>query len=592
VSADTWRLEDIYPDSAAWEREMAALSQRPAELAGFRGRLAVGPGMLVECLAAYHDTLKQLYRASSYASMRHHEDTRIGDTAELEQRARMVGTAIAEAASFIDPEILAIGEETVRGWIAATPELSDYAHGLDDLLRRAPHTLSPTEEEIVATAGLITDAPYSVYGMLANADLPWPTIQLSDGAEVRLDQSEYARLRTSSNRPDREAVFRSFWGTWSGYTRTFGATLYAQVKKDLFNARVRKYPSSLAAALDGDRIPQTVYRTLVRESNAGLPVLHRYFGLRARMLGLDRLEYFDIYPPLVTSDRKFGIDEAKSVVLEAVDVLGPEARSVIANGFGDRWMDVYPRPGKRSGAYMSGHVYDVHPYVLMNFTDDFRSVSTLAHEWGHALHSCLANRTQPFANAGYSIFTAEVASTFVEALLLDRMLSHAATKQERIFFLGHALEGLRGTFFRQTMFAEFELAIHEAVEQGEALSGDRLTAMYADLVRRYHGHDAQVVNVDDEFTVEWAYIPHFYYNFYVYQYATSVAASALLAEQVLSGDEGASRRFLDLLRAGGSDYAYDLMVGAGVDLAEADPYRALLRRMEGIMDEIETLLDD
>ena len=592
MSADNWRLEDIYADASAWESEMSALAAAPKRLARFRGRLAEGPGTLLECLAAYYETLKQLYRASSYASMRYHEDTRVGDTAELEQRARMVGTAISEAASFIDPEILAIGEPTVRAWIASTPDLAEYAHGLDDLLRRAEHTLSPSEEEIVATAGLITDAPYAVYGMLANADLPWPTVRLADGSEVRLDQSEYARLRTSSNRSDREAVFRSFWGTWSDYARTFGATLYAQVKKDLFRARVRKYPNSLSAALDGDRIPEGVYRALVREANAGLPVLYRYFRLRARMLGLERLEYFDIYPPLVTSEKQFGIDEAKSIVLEAVQILGPDATSVLEKGFSDRWMDVYPRPGKRPGAYMNGHVYDVHPYVLMNYTDDFRSVSTLAHEWGHALHSSLANESQPFPGAGYSIFTAEVASTFVEALLLDRMLSRAETKQERIFFLGHALEGLRGTFFRQTMFAEFELAIHEAVEGGEALSGDRLTAMYAELVRRYHGQEEGVVNVDDAFTAEWAYIPHFYYDFYVYQYATSVAASALLAEQVLAGDEAASRRFLDLLRAGGSDYAYDLMVRAGIDLAEPEPYRALLRRMEGIMDEIEALLDE
>jgi oligoendopeptidase F len=590
VSEDTWRLEDIYADVAEWEREMAALSAVPDELARYRARLAEGAEILVECLTAYHEAVKRLYRVSSYASMRYHEDTRVGQTAELEQRARMVGTAISEAASFIDPEILAIGEETVRAWIASTPGLSMYAHGLDDLLRRAEHTLSPSEEEIVATAGLITDTPYSVYGMLANADLPWPTLRLSDGSDVRLDQSEYARLRTTSNRDDREAVFRSFWGTWSDYTRTFGATLYAQVKKDLFKARVRKYPNTLCAALDGDRIPEAVYRALVRESNEGLPVLHRYFRLRARMLGIERMEYFDIYPPLVTSDRRFEIEEAKSILLETVEILGPGATSVIETGFADRWMDVYPRPGKRPGAYMSGHVYDVHPFVLLNFTDDFRSVSTLAHEWGHALHSSLANESQPFATAGYSIFTAEVASTFVEALLLNRMLARSETSEERIYYLGQALEGLRGTFFRQTMFAEFELAIHESVERGEALSGDRLTAMYADLIRRYHGQEEGVVNVDDAFTVEWAYIPHFYYNFYVYQYATSVAASALLAEQVLAGDEGATRRFLELLRAGGSDYAYDLMVRAGVDLAKPEPYRALLRRMEAIMDEIEVLL--
>ena len=590
MSVDRWRLEDIYPDRSDWEADLAELAKLPERISAFRGRLAEGPGVLVECLDSYYDGLRRLYRASSYASMRYHEDTRVGETAEMEQRARLVGTALSEAASFVDPEILEIGETTVRSWVEEFAPLKVYAHGLDDLLRRAAHTLSPAEEEIVATAGLITDAPYSVYGMLANADMPWPTVVLSDGSEERLDQSAYARLRASSIREDREIVFEAFWTRWQEYARTFGATLYGQVKRDLFRARVRKYPSSLAAALNSDHIPERVYRTLIEEANAGLPVLHRYFRLRARLLGIDQLAYFDIYPPLVKTDRRFDIDEARTIVLEAVEPLGPEAIEIIQQGFDGRWMDVYPRPGKRPGAYMNGHVYDVHPYVLMNFTDDYRSVSTLAHEWGHALHSSLANRSQDFVNAGYSIFTAEVASTFIEALLLDRMLKRSETDDERIFFLGHALEGLRGTFFRQTMFAEYELAIHEVVEGGEALSGDRLTAMYGELVRRYHGHDAGVVDIDGTYTVEWAYIPHFYYNFYVYQYATSVAASALMAEQLLAGDSGAGGRFLDLLRAGGSDYPYELMVRAGVDLGNPEPYRALLRRMEMIMDEIEALL--
>jgi oligoendopeptidase F len=363
------------------------------------------------------------------------------------------------------------------------------------------------------------------------------------------------------------------------------------VKRDLFHARVRRYPSTLAAALDGDRIPEAVYRTLIAEANRGLPVLHRYFRLRARMLGLEQLRYHDIYPPLVATDRSFGIEEAKSIVLDSAGVLGRPAVEVFERGFGGDWMDVYPREGKRPGAYMNGHVYDVHPFVLMNFNGNYESVSTLAHEWGHALHSQLANQSQEFVNAGYSIFTAEVASTFQEALLLDRMLADSDSRDERIFFLGYALENLRGTFFRQTMFAEYELAIHEAVERGEALSGDRLTEMYGELLRRYHGHAQGVVEIDDAYAVEWAYIPHFYYEFYVYQYATSVAASALLAERVLADEADAVDDYLDLLRAGGSDYAYELMKRSGVDLATPEPYRALLRRMEGIMDEIEALLE-
>lgn len=585
-----WNLCDIYPDRSSWEIDLGRLSSAPESVSTYRGRLSDGPEVLASCLETYYEALKRLYRVSSYASMRYHEDTRVGETAEMEQRASLVGTALSEAASFIDPEILEIGEKKVREWLAEDTALGPWEHLLDDLLRRAPHTLNPGEEEIVATAGLVTDAPYSVYGMLANADMPWPEVILSDGTETRLDQAAFTKLRATPDRGDREEVFRVFWDTWAGYTRTFGAMLYAQVKKDLFIARVRRYESSLAAALDQDGIPETVYRTLIAEANRGLPVLHRYFRLRARMLEIERLRYFDIYPPLVATDRRFDIEESEAVVLESAEVLGTEAAQVFRQGFEADWMDAYPRPGKRPGAYMNGHVYDVHPFVLMNFNEDFNSVSTLAHEWGHALHSQLANHSQPFHLAGYSIFTAEVASTFQEALLLDRMLERSNTDQERIFFLGHALESLRGTFFRQTMFAEFELAIHEAVECGEALSGDRLTDMYAKLLRRYHGHEDGVVTIDDAYTVEWAYIPHFYYNFYVYQYATSVAASALLSERVLAREKGAVKRYLDLLRAGGSDYAYDLLQDAGIDLATADPYRSLLRRMESIMDEIEALL--
>ncbi len=590
MEGDRWNLKDIYPDRPAWEIDLGRLASAPEAVAVFRGRLSEGPDVLASCLETYYEALKRLYRVSSYASMRYHEDTRVGDTAEMEQRANLAGTTLSEAASFIDPEILEIGETKLRGWLAEYPGLTSWAHLLDDLLRRAPHTLGPGEEGVVATAGLVTDAPYTVYGMLANADMPWPDVTLSDGSEIRVDQAEFTRLRALPDRRDREEVFRVFWNTWAGYTRTFGAMLYAQVKKDLFIARVRRHKDSLAAALNHDGIPDSVYRTLIAEANRGLPILHRYFRLRARMLGIEPLRYFDIYPPLVATDRRFDLEESKAVVLESAEILGSDAVKVFREGFNADWMDAHPRPGKRPGAYMNGHVYDVHPFVLMNYNGNYESVSTLAHEWGHALHSYLANSCQPFHNAGYSIFTAEVASTFQEALLLDRMLQRADTAQERIFFLGHALEGLRGTFFRQTMFAEFELAIHEAVEHGEALSGDRLTDMYAELLRRYHGHDEGIVVIDDAYTVEWAYIPHFYYNFYVYQYATSVAASALLSERVIAGEVGEVERYLDLLRAGGSDYPYDLMKDAGVDLATPAPYRSLLRRMEGIMDEIDELL--
>ena len=588
---DCWNLQDIYADAEAWDAALTVIQEGVDALKAFQGTFSSGAGALLECLELHVRVLKEMYRASSYASMRYHEDTRVGVTAGMEQRAGLVATRLSEAASFIEPEILSLGQETVNGYIAAEPALETYRHQLDDILRRGAHTRSATEEEIIAAAGLVTEVPSSAYGMLANADAPWPMVTLSDGTEFLLNQAGYSRYRSAADRGDREHVFRAFFDVWRRFGRTFGTMLYAQVKRDVFYSRVRKYGSSLEASLDADRIPVAVYQTLVEQANAHLHVLHRYFRLRARMMGVDDMCYWDIYPPLVSGDLDFPIERGKELVLDAMMPLGSEARQSIAAGFEARWMDVYPRQGKKSGAYMNGHVYDVHPYVLMNYNDDYESVSTLAHEWGHALHSHLTNRTQHFVNADYSIFVAEVASTLNEALLLHRMLEESESPAERLFYLGHALEQLRGTFFRQSMFAEFELAIHERVEGGEALTADGFSELYGDLIRRYHGHEDGVVQIDEIFDLEWAYIPHFYYNFYVYQYATSVAAASYLAEQILDGSPGATEAYLDLLSAGGAGYPYDLLVKAGVDLARPEPYQALMRRMGRIMDEIEGLID-
>lgn len=587
-----WDLRDIYPDTEAWEAALERIQEGIEAIQAFRGDLGSSPQTLLQCLDQHFSVLKEMYRASSYASMRYHEDTRVGVTAGMEQRASLVATRLSEAASFIEPEILSLGRDKVDGYVDAEPALNTFRHQLHDIIRRADHTRSATEEEIIAAAGLVADAPSTSYGMLANADAPWPTVTLSDGTDVLLNQAGYSRYRSTENRADRELVFREFFDVWQQFGRTNGTMLYAQVKRDLFYARVRRYESSLRASMDADRIPVEVYHTLVEQANAQLPVLHRYLRLRARMMGLVQMRYWDIYPPLVSQDRTYPIERGEELVVAAVEPLGDGAQEALSEGLGARWMDVYPRPGKKSGAYMNGHVYDVHPYVLMNYNDDYESVSTLAHEWGHALHSYLTNRTQHFVNADYSIFLAEIASTLNEALLLHRMLEESSNPADRLFYLGHALEQLRGTFFRQSMFAEFELDIHERVEGGEALTADGLSEMYGGLLRRYHGHDEGVVGIDAMFDVEWAYIPHFYYNFYVYQYATSVAASSMLAERILSQEPGATEAYLELLSAGGAGYPYHLLVEAGVDLARPEPYEALMRRMQGIMDEIEVLLEE
>ncbi|TMH69985.1 MAG: oligoendopeptidase F family protein, partial [Betaproteobacteria bacterium] len=382
-----------------------------------------------------------------------------------------------------------------------------------------------------------------------------------------------------------------FWGKWKEFERTFGVTLHESLKKDTVYTRVRKYPDTLSRSLDRERLPPAVYQTLIAETNKGLPTLHRYFRLRARMLGLKEgeMRYYDIYPPLVASSLKYPLDQAKKMVLESVRPLGERYITAMANGFDNRWMDAYPRPRKQSGAHMAGSAYDVHPYVLMNYNDNYESVSTLAHEWGHAMHSYFSNAAQPFVNSDYATFVAEIASTFNEALLLEHALKSAKTDDERLLYLGSALENLRGTFFRQAMFAEFERDIHARVDKGESLSGKRLSEMYGEILRRYHGEREGVVKIDELYTVEWAYIPHFYYTFYVFQYATSIAASSLLADAVLKGEPSARERYLKLISAGGSDYPYELVKAAGVDLASPAPYQAAVARMNRVMDEIEAI---
>ncbi|MDY6941564.1 MAG: oligoendopeptidase F [Pseudomonadota bacterium] len=585
-----WDLSGIFPDEAAWEVSYARTDALSEQAASCQGRLGESGETLAGCLEAFSDLMKAVYRLYAYAQLLSDEDATDAENLALKQRADVLFARASETVSYIQPEIQSLGASQVEALTEQAPRLKAYAHFLDDILRRAPHTLSTEGEQLLAMAALVREAPQSFYTILANADMPWPTVTLSDGRELVLDQAGYTKARQAENREDRRQVFDAFWGTWDRYERTLGVALYSQLQSDRFIARARSFEGSLAASLNHDHIPPVVYETMVAETNAHLDTLHRYFRLRARLLGVDQMAYYDIYPPLVQGTGAYPIDQAKTLVLSSVAVLGDEYVNAMRRGFDQRWMDVYPRPGKKSGAYMMGAAFDVHPFVLMNYHDDYESVSTLAHEWGHALHSYLANQHQNFLNAQYATFLAEVASTFNEDLLLDHMLTQAKDDRERLFYLGSALENLRGTFFRQAMFAEFEKVVHDRVDGGESLTGADFTQIYLDLLRRYHGHDQGVVTIDEAYGIEWAYIPHFYYNFYVYQYATSIAAAALLAEDVRANGPAAREKYLDLLRAGGSDYPYELLRRAGVDMASPAPYRALFARMNRIMDEIESIL--
>ncbi len=586
---DRWNLTDLYPSAQAWTDDAAKLEAQLGQFAACRGHLGDSARRLRECFDMQSDFTKRFARMFVYAGEQLAEDTGAAPSLELSQRARVLGTKISEASAFVNPEVLRLGEARIAQLLAQEPAAAIYRHALDDVLRTAPHTLDEKGEALIATFGLATAAAGSTYQILSNADLPWPSVKLADGKEVKLDQAAYTHYREVPDREDRHKVFDAFWGKWKEYERTFGVTFYESLKKDAAYAKVRNFPDSIARALDRNHVPVAVYDTLIAQTNANLPTLHRYFRLRAKMLGVQQMRYYDIYPPLVSGDAKFPIDQGKRMMLEAVKPLGLPYGEAMTGGLRDRWMDAYPRPRKQSGAHMAGAAYEVHPYILMNYTDNYESVSTLAHEWGHAMHSYLSNRAQPFVSAGYAIFVAEIASTFNEALLLDHVLKGAKGDDERLLYLGSALEGLRGTFFRQAMFAEFEREVHARVDRSEALTGAKLTQIYGDILRRYHGDKEGVVKIDDLYTIEWAYIPHFYNAFYVFQYATSIAASSLFAESVLKGEPGARERYLKLLSSGGSDYPYELVKAAGVDLATPAPYQAIVARMNRIMDEIEAI---
>lgn len=587
---DHWNLADIYKDQAGWNADYARVEADLKQFAACKGKLGSSATRLRECLDLQSALQQRAAKVSTYASERAAEDT--GDAARqaLDQKSNVLGASISEATSFVSPEILAIGSAKIDGFFKAEPKLATYRHIVDDILRTAPHTLDAKGEKLLATFSLIQGDPINVYRVFANAEMPWPTVKLSSGEEVKLTNTAYQKYRESANRDDRKLAMDSFFARWKEFEGTYGTLLYSTLKEHNVYAKARNYPDSITASLDANNLPRSVYDALIKSTNANLPTLHRYFKLRAKMLGITDMHYYDIYPPLVHSDLKFPIDEGKQIVLAAVAPLGPDYVKAMRQGMENRWMDVYPRPRKDPGGHMAGTAYDVHPFLLVNYQDNYESLTTIAHEWGHAMHSYYSNKNQVFANANYATFVAEIASTLNEALLLDYAVKHAKNDDEKLFYLGNALEGYRATFFRQAMFGEFEEKIHAAVDKGEPLTGEAFTKMYGDILRRYHGDAQGIVKIDDVDTMEWAYIPHFYYNFYVFQYATSVCASSLFADWILQGKAGVREKYLKMLSSGSSGYPYDLVKAAGIDMATSAPYDSMAARMNRVMDEIEAIL--
>jgi oligoendopeptidase F len=588
-----WNLTDIYPTDEAWR---AAKQKLVADLDGvgkLKGTVAQSPAQMLLVAETITNLNKDFSRLYVYASLNSDQDTRNSTYQAMKQEMAQLGSAFGAATAWLEPEILKMDEATIDKYIAAEPKLKPYQFYLHDLQRRKAHTLSEAEEKLIADASLMTPAPGSIYGIFANADFPFPTITLADGTTRKLDQATFAVSRTLPNREDRKKVFEAFFGAFGQYRNTFGATMNANLQTDNFLIRARKYPSALEASLYPNDIPTSVYSSLVDNVNANLPTFHRYLELRKRMMGVDQLHYYDLYAPLVSSvDLTYPADEARKNILAALAPLGPGYTSIIDKAFKERWIDLYPTPGKRSGAYSNGGAYDVHPYMLINYNDKYSDMSTVAHELGHTMQSYFSNKNQPFVTADYPIFVAEVASTFNEALLIDSMLKKIDDPPTRLALLGNYLEGIRTTVFRQTQFAEFERAMHEMAEKGEPITGEALDKLYLDITRKYYGHDKGVCIVDDVIAHEWAYIPHFYRTYYVYQYATSFTASAALSEKVLNGPnrEEATKKYLAFLSAGGSKYPIDLLKDAGVDMTTSEPLDLTMKKMNRIMDEMEATL--
>ncbi len=504
----------------------------------------------------------------------------------LRQKSNELGTAVAAARSWMSPELLAIGGARIKAFIAEDPGLGKFSFGLLDLLRQAAHTLDAAGEGLLALAGRPLAGFSQIRSQLVLADMPWPTVALSSGA-IRLDQQGFTIARVASNRGDRKKAFDAHFGAFKTYESTLGAALAAQVNGDVFWARARRHPNALAAAMSGDNIPENVYRTLIAETRNGLPVLHRYFDIRRRMLGLPSLAYYDMYPPASRIARKFDIATIRATVLRAVAPLGADYVALLGRSTLARWMDALPRKGKAAGAYMNSDAYDVHPYLLLNLSDDYEAMTTFAHEWGHAMHSLLAAKAQPFETASYATFIAEIASTVNEQLLAEHMYRGARTTDEKLFYLDRICDLVRATFYRQAMFGEFELAIHEAAEKGNSLSGADLTATYYGILKAYHG---PAVAIDPLYGMEWAAPAHFYQDFYVYQYATSLSAAAYFTDRILSGSADERDKYLDVLRAGGSAYPLDILKRAGLDMTTPVPYRALVAKLSRTLDEMEKLM--
>lgn len=582
-----WKLEDIFATDEDWEKELESLKKALPAIEKFQGKIADSPQNLYDVLQLQDQLSERLGKLFTYAHMRYDQDTTNSKYQAMDSKAENVLTKASSSMSYIVPEILEMDEEKLRGFLDEQEDLKLYEHVLDEINRQRPHVLNEREEALLAEASEPMSSASNTFSMLNNADLKFPSIKNENGEEVDLTHGRYIGFLKSKDRDVRKSAFKAMYDTYGEFINTFASTLTGTVKTDNFNAKVRNYDSARQAALDSNNIPEQVYDNLVEAVNEKLPLLHRYMQLRKKVLGMDELHMYDIYTPLVQdADMDIPYEQAQQYVLQGLEPLGDDYVSVLKKGFESRWIDVDENKGKRSGAYSSG-AYGTHPYILLNWQDKLDDLFTLAHELGHSLHSYYTHKSQPFRYGNYSIFVAEVASTTNEALLNDYLLKNVDDEKQKLFLLNHYLEGFRGTVFRQTMFAEFEHEIHKRMQNGEAMTAESLTEIYYDLNKKYYGED---VVSDEEIGKEWARIPHFYMNYYVYQYATGFSAATTLAHNILNGEEGAVDRYLDFLKAGSSDYPIEVLKKAGVDMTSKEPILSALDVFEEKLNEMEELL--
>lgn len=584
-----WNLTDIYKSDDDWEKDFNWVDENIKNYSKFEGKLGDSADNLLACFKFDEEIGSKLERMYLYSMLAKDSDMSVSKYQGMDDRIKSLSTKVMTASSFLKPELLKIEQDKLLGMINSLPELKIYLHSINDLLRFKSHTLDKEKEELLAMAGEIAQVPYNTYSIFTNADLQFPKVKDDKENDVEISHARFYSALYSKDRTYRERAFRAYLTAFKNNANSISTLFNGNLKANIFFARARKYNSAREAALHKNNIPVSVYDNLIEAINNNFEPMYRWASLKKKLLGINELHPYDSYVTLFDQklEKKYSYDEAKKIVIKSLKVMGEEYLTSIQKAFDNRWIDVYETKAKRSGAYSSGTTYGVHPYVLLNWTDMLNDVFTLAHEMGHNMHSYYTGLNQPYVYANYSIFLAEVASTFNENLLLDYLIEHAESKAEKLFLLEKYLNNITTTVYRQVMFAEFESLTHSKVEKGEALTPDTLCLLYKDIYKKYWGPE---MVIDEEETYTWARVPHFYYNFYVFQYATGFAASEALAAKVKSEGKPAVEKYLNFLKSGSSDYAINVLKKAGVDMSSLEPVLAVTSKMKKLLDEVEKLI--